>query len=192
MKGQNVPHEGQILTTKGFIRRQLLRAYDYEICSNILFCILSGSENTQYLPALLAASMRLNLIQRCVYKGKNGNWKLKPEEYVRELFDGYAETVDECRSILEDRLKKEVCLEKAEYCYQCLSKIKKLLGPMLACSWEILYPAEFAFVIDYVIRRGGRIKDPVFLKNGMFPENFADFDYTAGITETIEEYTVWR
>ena len=60
--------------------------------------------------------MRLNLIQRCVYKGKNGNWKLKPEEYVRELFDGYAEIVGECRSILEDRLKQAVCPEKAGYC----------------------------------------------------------------------------
>ena len=63
---------------------------------------------------------------------------------------------------------------------------------MLACSWEIIYPAEFAFVIDYVIRKGGRIKDPVFSENSMFPENYEDFDYTTGMAEIVGEYAVWR
>ena len=141
---------------------------------------------------MLAASMRLNLIQRCVYKGKNENWKLKPEQYIRELFEGCAQNPEECRNILKERLGHEAGLKKAKYCYACLSKIEKFLGPMLACSWEIIYPAEFAFVIDYVIRRDGRIKDPVFYENSIFPENYEDFDYTKEMAEIVGEYAVWR
>lgn len=183
---RKTPHHGQILTTKHNIH-EVIFSYNYEICSNMLFCIAEGPEHPDYLAALITAAMRLAQIDLFVYKGKHNRWKLSPRSYMQMMFEGSAETREECREILQRRLGYEIGTGIAEYCHNCLWKIIKIVVPMLAVSWEVIYPSEWAYAIDYVIRKKGELPDPIF-ERSLFPINYDDFDITKGITPRIQEF----
>lgn len=93
-------HYNMIVTKKKNIL-EVLYAKEYDILKAIIFCIYAGPTHSLYDMNLLATSMNLYTINTLIYKGKDGYKKLSKRRYEIELFEGFAETLEEVETIIQ-------------------------------------------------------------------------------------------
>ncbi len=176
-----LPHYGQILTKK-----ETILNYIDEIVPSVdkgtVFCISVGQEHHDYKAILYSVCSKLLFLSKLVYKGKDGIIKLPCERYEKELFEGYLETKEEMKELL-DRLTIYVTADMADYVFVCLQTIKKLWCQMIACRVEQVFIDELAYAADYVIEKKGDLPPPKFETHSLFPTNYDDFNYTQGIAK---------
>ena len=67
-------------------------------------------------------------------------------------------------------------------------QIADLVCPMMACNVEQAFVSDYAYVIEYVIHHNGDMPKPKILE--LFPTNYPDYEYDAGIAKTINDYDV--
>ena len=56
----------------------------------------------------------------------------------------------------------------------------------MACETAQAFPGEYAYAIEYVIHCGGDL--PKSEMHGLFPANYADYDYTKGVAGVMNGY----
>ncbi len=190
------PHHGQIITTRKGIRNELGNQ-DIRVTTQMLIYIGLGPDHPDYTTHLVAVSMRLWFIEKLVYMGKSGNWKPTADYYMKELFEGFGETAEECKNHLNDA-NIPVNNDTADRIHACLWKIAKLVSPMVACQKEMLSPSEIAYSIDYVIRNNDTLSDPEFdNKTTSIPWhiNYPGFEITdlsASVEKFIDPTVIWH
>ena len=74
----------------------------------------------------------------------------------------------------------------AERIHKRIWQTADLVCPMMACETAQAFPAEYAYAIEYVIRNGENLPKPEM--HGLFPANYADYDYTKGVAEVLNGY----
>lgn len=184
-KKTELPHYGQILTTKATIHN-----YFWEIDSfvdkGLLYCIANGPNDPKYKTVLYATCSKLHFLSKLVYKSKHGIVKLPIKTYRHNLFIGYLETEEEVADMLGDM---HIDKNRAAYVYKCLQPMELLLCGMIGCLYEQPFISELVYAVDYVIQRDGEMEMPVFCsKADLFPKNYKDFNYCEGIAKDIEEF----
>ena len=102
---RELPHSGQILTTKSTII-EYIREIDYGVCEELLQYIVTGKENEcSNKMTLYKVCSKLCFLSKLVYKNnRNIIVKLVPKKYKKLLFDGYLETSDEIVLYISDKL----------------------------------------------------------------------------------------
>lgn len=142
-----------------------------------LFSVTVDSE--EYRRLLTIVSVKLELIGSFNYVSKaRGEKELRkpPENTYKSLFDGYCESIDECKYRIQS--DDEVLAEKIFNKYKA---IKYYCVKMLATTSEQNYAAEFAGILDYVA------------KNDVFSET--EFNNITGCPEILRkqiEQFDWR
>lgn len=183
-----LPHYGQVLTTRAIIRTALYEISDH-VDRGLLYCIANGPNDTEYLPVLYAVCAKLWFVSKLVYKSKNGIVKLPTKIYQAELFDGRLETEEEIVDHLE---RMHLDTNRSGYVYKCLQPIKQLLCRMISCKTEQVFIFELVYAVDYVLRRDGDMEAPVFISpTALFPDNYRDFCYSEGIAEDVQRIEMW-
>ena len=102
---RELPHSGQILTTKSTII-EYIREIDYGVCEELLQYIVTGKKNEcSNKMTLYKVCSKLCFLSKLVYKNnRNIIVKLVPKKYKELLFDGYLETSDEIVLYISDKL----------------------------------------------------------------------------------------
>ena len=175
-------HPKQIPTTRKGVSR-LLDLHGYATVAFLLRCFFVPPDAPDYPLRLYAAASNLDLLSRPVYRTKNGFVKLPEKTYRGKLFDRFAETPDEIFTLIQDN---GVSRERAELIHRMLRQIADLVCPMMACPDEQAFISEYAYAIDYVIRRGGDLPKPEM--RSLFPVNYSDYHYQEGIAKVIRQY----
>jgi len=185
-------HYGLIVTKKKAIE-QILEAKSQDILRSIVFCIYAGPEHALYNLNLLAASMNLFIINTLIYKGSDGYKKLPKRYYEIELFENFAENIEEVGAILRHLGFYSTC-DEAEYVYNVLYAIKPLILEWLTLTQEIAYVPEFAYHIDYCIRNKVENLPKPYIKD-FAPLNYpTDFKISCneGIVKNINDIVSFR
>ena len=179
-----LPHYGQLIVPKWQVKSELLDVGG-KFSEDLLYCIANGPDDSDYKMRLLSASSRIYYLSRLIYKSK-GKYKKLPEKcYATDLFDGYMESEDE----IADRLYlvcKNTDTVDSSFVFKCVEALKPLAVRWVSCLYEQLYIHEFAFLIDYVIKRNGEVPYP---EEGLFPKNYENFNYSEGIGEEFNKYS---
>ena len=163
-------HPGQIPTTAAAIRRELWDK-SYDIITVLLKCISLAPDSYGFINQAVVAASLLERVSCLVYQGKDGAWRKLPEEaYKKAIFEAYTETKEE----VAERLRGHGDAARA---FKTLWNIADLVCPMMACVTEQAFLSEYAYAIDYVIRRSGDLPQPEIAE--LFPTNYPDYDPTA-------------
>ena len=143
----------------------------------------TGSDN--YINQVLVTANLLERISCLVYKGKNGRYKkLSAERYKYEIFEGYAETVEE---VFERTKYAGISELDAENIHKMIWQIADVVCSMIACMDEQAFVSEYAYAIDYVIRHSGNLPKPEM--GLLFPKNYPEYHYWEGpLIEKINTY----
>ena len=173
-------HCGQILTTRDTLR-DFMNEIDRAVSVSTVCLISDGLRGEVDYLRLYAVCARLYYLSKLVYKRKTGVAKLSAEGYRHYLFDGFAETEEEVRTILQeadagehDAAKQD---EHIEQVFRCLLVLEKLWCRAIACVTEQVCIPELAYSFEYVIERKGEIAEPEFAgTSGIFPINYNDYD----------------
>ena len=173
----DTPHYGQIVTFPNFIEKTL-GDMALNFARQTLYCIAYGPKGNEYKLNLLAAAMDLRNISRYVAFIDGTLTKPDSSLYEEELFTAYMETEDEVKDHLEFWFPD--CKVSSEYVFKCLEAMKPLIIRWVSADYEMLFTSEYAYLIDYVIRRKGDVPYPA---EGLFPKNFKDFNYIEGIAK---------
>lgn len=179
-----------ILTTKSCLKG-FMEDHCHELSFMTVKLITEGREDPEYMMRLCLVCSQLMFVSRLFYRGKNGPCKLPEKEYEVDLFEGFTETKEEVRTIIERQKKNDLPPEEgleelSEYTFDCLLKIRKLWCRMISRDTERPFLSELAYAADYVLKRKGQVPMPVYAWGfQMFPDNYEDFDYWKG---EIAEY----
>ena len=136
------------------------------------------------IQVLLTANY-LERISCLVYKSSGGKYKkLSENKYKKVIFESYAETPHE----IYDRIQKyRVSETEAEWIHKMIWQIADLVCPMIACMSEQAFVSEYAYAIDYVIRRGCDLPKPDIAE--LFPRNYSDYNYREGpFVDKVNKY----
>lgn len=147
----------------------------------LIKCVLREGK-PEYKNYLVVAADCFERLSCLVYRS-GGRFKKPPaEKYKRKVFDVWAETPEELRGRIEE------CGDAAltERCFKTIRRIADIVCPMMACMDEQGFVSEYAYAIDYVIKRGGDLPEP--LMRGLFPTNYPDYNYTEGVAAGIAPY----
>lgn len=183
MKYTNL-HIGQIPTTYKAIKFELFNIGSSAILSLMrCFGYKTGSDN--YINQVLVTANLLERISCLVYKGKNGRYKkLSAERYKYEIFEGYAETVEE---VFERTKYAGISELDAENIHKMIWQIADVVCSMIACMDEQAFVSEYAYAIDYVIRHSGNLSKPEM--GLLFPKNYPEYHYwESPLIEKINTY----
>lgn len=175
-------HPGQIPTTAAAIRTAL-RDREYEAIYSLLRCFTAEIGSPVYCNRVIVAASHFERVACLVTRDKTGGWRKLPEEAYKTIFVHYAETEEEVAERLADL---GVPPERAGEIFRTLRRIAALVCPMMACVTEQAFLSEYAYAIDYVIRRSGDLPQPEIAE--LFPTNYPDYDPTAEIAEQIRPY----
>lgn len=173
------PRSRQLVVPKWQIIREL-ESVGYRFADDLIYCISYGTDDPNYKIRLLSASTRLFYLSRLVYKSKGEFCKLSKQSYSRELFKESFE-IEEVEYVANNAARKN----SADTVLKCIQSIEPLTIKWVSCVNEQMYMHEFAFLIDYVIRRNGDVPEP----DGLFPKNYKDFNYWEGIGEEFNRYS---
>ncbi len=83
-------------------------------------------------------------------------------------------------------LTSVVIPEGAALIHKEMWQIADLVCPKMACETERGFISEYAYDIDYVIRRKGDLPKPEVRL--LFPQNYEDYHYTEGVAKEIEKF----
>ena len=175
-------HPGQIPTTAAAIRTAL-REQECAAFYSLLRCFSAEVGSPVYCNRVIVAASHFERVACLVTRDKTGGWRKLPEEAYKTIFVHYAETEEEVAERLADL---GVPPERAGEIFRTLRRIAALVCPMMACATEQAFLSEYAYAIDYVIRRGGDLPQPEIAE--LFPTNYPDYDPAAGIAEQIRPY----
>lgn len=92
-KKSELPHHGQILTTKAAILDDM--RFERSLFKGLLYCAAAGRAGGEYQAVLCGTCMKLWFLSRLVYRGKDGIAKLPAARYKRGLFDTWMEDEEE-------------------------------------------------------------------------------------------------
>lgn len=179
----SLPHNGQIPTLMKAIKLEIWDK-DLQIIYSLIRCLLSPLDSAAYKNNLIIAASLLERISCLVYRGKDGTYrKPSPKKYAKEIFERYAETVEEVSEKADRNGNKE---KDAAHMHEILWKIADLVCPMMACITEQAFTSQYAYAIDYVIRHDGDLPKPEMEE--IFPANYPEFRYMEGIGKEINKY----
>ncbi len=155
-------------TTYKAIKEQL-ETFSLELPKMLIKCILNEND----IPSLTVVSVYLEMLSRYVYSGKDNKYK-KPSEktYKKILFEYYAETSSEVRSLAEKQYGEVIDTDKT---HNTLWQIADLVCPMMACFTEQAMVFEYAYAINYVIKNSDGLPKPEM--NLLFPKNYDNYNY---------------
>ena len=175
-------HWKQIPTTCATLRGELSWKGHTAVYA-LIKCILNEGK-PEYKNYLIVAADCFERVSCLVYRSGGRFKKPYAEKYKREVFDAWAETPEELRGRIEECGGDAALTHR---CFKTIRRIADIVCPMMACMDEQGFVSEYAYAIDYVIKRGGDLPEP--LVRGLFPTNYSDYDYTAGVAETIMKFT---
>lgn len=179
----SLPHYGQIPTLMKAIKLEMWDK-DLQIINSLIRCLLCPLDSAAYKNNLIIASSLLERISCLVYRGKDGKYrKPSPKMYVKEVFERFAETVEEVSVRAVENGNRE---NDSVHLHKVLWKIAELICPMMACITEQAFTSEYAYAIDYVIRHDGDLPKPEMRE--IFPINYSDYHYWEGIGEEVSKY----
>ena len=180
---RTTPHYGQLIVPKWQLKTEASNT-GVNFAYDLLYCISNGTDDPEYKLRLLHMSEDVHTLSRLVYKTKGGFAKLPVKKYEECLFLNYMESKEEVR----DRLAS-VCRIPADAdsdaAFRCVEALKPMILRWVSCLTEQMFVSEYAFLIDYVIRRKGDVPYP---DDGLFPKNYVDFNYNEGIGKEFSEY----
>ena len=169
----------EIRTTRRVIEEQV-SGFAWNIECSLVYAIaekyLNPDSDEKYINALFSACFRLHMISRMTYKGKYGISKLSKDVYRGILFRW--DSMDK----VEDWIKSrgfEVTEKLALYVYKGLRAMEDVISQLLSYVDCIIYPREFASVIDYIIVKKGVVPRPIYVGSSL-PINYANlgrFDF---------------
>ena len=176
-------HPKQIPTKMHVIHMELfdIGAYVMDPLVDCLFCEAGSSEQKNYL---IAAALYFERASCPVCQDRDGSIRKPPlKTYYDLLFEGRGETPEEIYGHIAGRGGTP---EQARHIHKLVWQIADLVCPMMACRDEQLFVSEYAYAIDYVIRRNGDLPKPDI--KHVFPLNYPDYDYTKGIAAEVQQY----
>lgn len=177
-------HYGQIPTLYQALKNELSKSGTAAILS-LLRCFTYDVDSNDYVLQVLLTANYLERISCLVYKSSDGKYKkLSENKYKKAIFESYAETPHE----IYDRIQKyRVSETEAEWIHKMIWQIADLVCPMIACMSEQAFVSEYAYAIDYVIRRGRDLPKPDIAE--LFPRNYSDYNYWEGsLVDKVKEY----
>lgn len=177
-------HYGQIPTLYQALKNELSKSGTAAIFS-LLRCFTYDVDSNDYMIQVLLTANYLERISCLVYKSSDGKYKkLSENKYKKAIFESYAETPHE----IYDRIQKyRVSETEAEWIHKMVWQIADLVCPMIACMSEQAFVSEYAYAIDYVIRRGRDLPKPDIAE--LFPRNYSDYNYWEGpLVDKVKEY----
>lgn len=177
-------HYGQIPTLYQALKSELSKSGTAAIFS-LLRCFTYDVDSNDYMIQVLLTANYLERISCLVYKGKDGEYKkLSENKYKKFIFEGRVETSREIYDIIQ---KYRVSETEAEWIHKMVWQIADLVCPMIACMSEQAFVSEYAYAIDYVIRRGRDLPKPDIAE--LFPRNYSDYNYWEGpFVDKVKEY----
>lgn len=155
-------------TTYKAIKEQF-ETFSLKLPKILIKCILSENDNL----SLSVSSVYLETLSRFVYSGKDNRYK-KPRVkiYKKILFERYAETINEVKSLADSLGVKDFSPEKT---HKTLWQIADLVCPMMACHTEQATVSEYAYAIKYVIKNTENLPKPEI--SLLFPKNYDNYNY---------------
>lgn len=161
-------HYKQIPTTYKAIKEQL-ETFSYKLPKMLIKCIL----NEKDILSLTVASAYLEMLSRYVYSGKDNSYK-KPKAKIYKiiLFEHYAETASEVKSLADNLGEKDLSPEST---HKVLWQIADLVCEMMAVTNEQATLSEYVYAIKYVIENTDNLPKPEM--NLLFPENYENYNY---------------
>jgi len=162
-------HAGQMIVPKWNLKCTLEDISD-SFNKHLLYAIAYSDSDDNYRCLLLSLSYELQFLSRLVYRSRGRIKKLKPEEYNKCLFEWYLETEEEVSMRLKEFIPN-MSLDSHEV-YNTILGLKPLLIKWISIDNELFFCSQYAYLIDYVIRRKGDVPYP----DGIFPKNYFNFD----------------
>jgi hypothetical protein len=185
-----LPHAGQILTTRKTIVN-FMNDIKLPVTNNTIHLLTYGLKTKDDYLRLYATCARLYYLSKLVCRGKDGICKLNQEQYRKKLFDGFVETVDEVRHIMDRQKrdpKQEMPMRNARMVFKNLQILETLWCRGISCLWEQIYIPELAYFLEYVLRNGEVIPIPQYDNEwSLFPANYENFEYTKDIAGYFDE-----
>ena len=177
-------HYGQIPTLYQALKSELSISGTAAFFS-LLRCFTYNVDSNDYMIQVLLTANYLERISCLVYKSNDGKYKkLSENKYKKAIFESYEETPHE----LYDRIQKyRISETEAEWIHKMIWQIADLVCPMIACMSEQAFVSEYAYAIDYVIRRGCDLPKPDIAE--LFPRNYSDYNYREGpFVDKVNKY----
>lgn len=188
----NLPHPGQILTTKKTIL-SFINDIDMSVTDNTVYLLTYGLNSQEDYLRLYATCARLYYLSKLVYLGKDGVRKLEMERYIKELFEARAETPDEILHIMNLHKSESISAyskQDAIKVFEKLQKLQPLWCHSIACIWEQIYIPELAYAFDYVLRHDDCPMPEFNSRWSLFPDNYEKYNYTEGIATYFDDVMI--
>ena len=163
---------------------------------SLMKCLVSEPGSFRQKNYMIITAISLHRISRLVYFKEGRYQKLPIEKYYYYIFEGDAETPEEVCDWIKTLGRNcswieqyGITQEKANHIFKLIWQIADLVCPMMACNVEQAFVSEYAYAIEYVIHHNGDLPKPKILE--LFPTNYPDYEYDAGIAKTIRDYDVF-
>ncbi len=171
----------EIRTTRRVIEEQVI-GFAWNVDCSLVFALaekyVNQDNDEKYINALYSACFRLHMISRMTYKGKYGISKLPKEIYREIVFEWLTDSMENVENLLR-KAGFVVTEELTLYVYKCLKAMEDVISQLLSYVDCIIYPREFASVIDYIIVKKGVVPRPIYVGSSL-PINCANlsrFDF---------------
>ena len=188
----NLPHPGQILTTKKTIL-SFINDIDMSVTDNTVYLLTYGLNSQEDYLRLYATCARLYYLSKLVYLGKDGVRKLEMERYIKELFEARAETPDEILHIMNLQKSESISAyskQDAIKVFEKLQKLQPLWCHSISCVWEQIYIPELAYAFDYVLRHDDCPMPEFKSEWSLFPDNIENYNYTEDIAAYFDDVMI--
>ena len=188
---KNLPHYGQILTTKASIEDYM---WDISHPVDIItpYLLANGVDGQDNLIRLYSVCARVYFLSKLVYYNGSEIVKLSYKEYETGLFDPFLEDKNELRIRLEmhqDDLSSDglsVTDELVDEVWNAFVILKALWCRFLSCLHEQVYIHEYAYALKYVFDHKGKLSMPDYrYASSIFPDNYEDYHNGEGIARYI-------
>ena len=195
MKMKNeMPHQGQIITTKDNIIHEQIWSIMFAVTENAVILIGRGHEDPDYNIRLFSLCSSLYYLSKLVYRGKDGITKLRAKRYEKELFDGLAGTEREVAELLNEYgIHQQIDNSSKRFAsdvFHCLKLIEALWCHFISCVPEQAYIPEYAYAFEYVMEYGGKLPMPEFMEPFLFPINYVGYDNRSELSEYYDKIMI--
>ena len=188
----NLPHYGQILTTKKTIL-SFIDEIDMSVTDNTVYLLTYGLNSQEDYLKLYATCSRLYYLSKLVYLSKNGIRKLEMERYIKGLFEARAETPEEILHIMNLQKLESICAySKLDVIkvFEKLKKLQQLWCHSISCVCEQIHIPELAYAFDFVLRHDDCPMPEFRSEWSLFPDNLENYNYTEGIAVYFDDVMI--